>query len=98
MLAKTKKQTLIKKYKQHEKDTGSPEVQVAILSEKIRSLTSHLAEHRKDHSSRRGLLQMVNKRRKLLNYLEKEDEKRYKKVVKALGLKRIEEENEPATA
>jgi small subunit ribosomal protein S15 len=92
MLAKTKKQTLIKKYKTHEKDTGSPEVQVAILSEKIKDLTRHLGEHRKDVSSRRGLLQMVNKRRKLLNYLQKEDEKRYKKVIKALGLKRKENE------
>jgi len=92
MLAKTKKQSLIKKHKTHEQDTGSPEVQVAILSEKIKDLTRHLGMHRKDVSSRRGLLQMVNKRRKLLNYLEKEDEKRYKKVVKALGLKRKEGE------
>ena len=92
MLAKTKKQTLIKKYKTHQQDTGSPEVQVAILSEKIKDLTKHLGEHRKDVSSRRGLLQMVNKRRKLLNYLQKEDEKRYKKIIKALGLKRKEQE------
>ena len=87
MLAKNKKQSLIKKHKTHEQDTGSPEVQVAILTEKIKDLTRHLGVHRKDASSRRGLLQMVNKRRKLLNYLEKEDEKRYKKVVKSLGLK-----------
>jgi len=87
MLAKNKKQALIKKHKTHEQDTGSPEVQVAILSEKIKDLTKHLGVHRKDVSSRRGLLQMVNKRRKLLGYLEKEDEKRYKKVVKTLGLK-----------
>ncbi len=88
MLKKTKKQNLIKKYKTHKEDTGSPEVQVAILTEKIKELTRHLSEHHKDVSSRRGLLQMVNKRRKLLNYLEKENEKRYKKVVKSLSLKR----------
>ncbi len=88
MLGKTKKKNLIKKYKTHKEDTGSPEVQVAILTEKIKELTRHLGEHRKDVSSRRGLLQMVNKRRKLLNFLEKEDEKRYKKVVKQLNLKR----------
>jgi len=92
MLKKTRKQTLIKKHKQHESDTGSPEVQVAILTEKIKDLTKHLGQHRKDFSSRRGLLQMVNNRRKLLNFLEKEDEKRYKKVVKDLGLKRKEAE------
>ncbi|MFO0702840.1 MAG: 30S ribosomal protein S15 [Candidatus Andersenbacteria bacterium] len=92
MLAKTKKQALIKKHKTHDQDTGSPEVQVAILTQKIKDLTGHLGVHRKDASSRRGLLQMVNKRRKLLNYLEKEDEKRYKKVTKALGIKRKEDE------
>lgn len=92
MLAKTKKQTLIKKFKTHQQDTGSPEVQVAILSEKIKDLTKHLGEHHKDVSSRRGLLQMVNKRRKLLNYLQKEDEKRYKKIIKSLGLKHKENE------
>lgn len=92
MLAKTKKQALIKKHKTHEGDTGSPEVQVAILTQKIKDLTGHLGVHRKDVSSRRGLLQMVNKRRKLLNYLAKEDEKRYKKVTKALGIKHKEDE------
>jgi small subunit ribosomal protein S15 len=91
MLEKTRKQTLIKKYKTHQEDTGSPEVQVALLTEKIKDLTLHLGQHRKDFSSRRGLLQMVNKRRKLLNFLEKEDEKRYKKLVKTVGLKRGEE-------
>ncbi|MFO0704855.1 MAG: 30S ribosomal protein S15 [Candidatus Andersenbacteria bacterium] len=90
MLAKSKKQALIKKHKTHGQDTGSPEVQVALLSEKIKDLTRHLGEHRKDASSRRGLLQMVNKRRKLLNYLEKEDEKRHKKLLKSLGLKHKE--------
>lgn len=80
------KQELIKEYATHEGDTGSPEVQIAILSEKINKLSSHLKEHKKDKHSRRGLLGMVEKRRKLLKYLEKESEERYEELVEKLGL------------
>ena len=73
--------------KRHEKDTGSPEYQIALFTEKIKRLTSHLKKNKKDFHSRRGLLKMVAKRRKLMAYLEKTDEKAYKKIVKELGLK-----------
>lgn len=88
MLEKEKKQKIISKYKIHEDDTGSPEVQISILTERINELTEHLKKHTKDNASRRGLLKMVNKRRSLLNYLKKEDEKRYNDLVKKLGLKK----------
>jgi small subunit ribosomal protein S15 len=87
-LTKEEKEEIIKKYKLHNKDTGSPEVQVALLTEKIRKLLLHLKTHKKDVHSKRGLLKMVAKRRKLLRYLEKEDKKRYKEIIKKLGLKR----------
>lgn len=77
----------MKKAKLHETDTGSPEVQIALLSEEIERLTEHLKKHAKDNASRRGLLKMVAKRRRLLLYLKQEDEKRYSKVTKALNLK-----------
>ncbi len=73
--------------KRHEKDTGSPEYQIALFTEKIKKLTSHLKKNKKDFHSRRGLLKMVAKRRKLMAYLAKTDEKTYKKIVKELGLK-----------
>ena len=75
-------------YRLHEKDTGSVEVQVALLTSRIRELTEHLKTHTKDHSSRRGLIMMVNKRRKLLNYVQKKDEERYKELIRKLGLRK----------
>ena len=81
------KASVIKSYKLHDTDTGSSEVQIAILSEEIDRLSSHLKNHVKDNHSRRGLLKMVAKRRRLLNYLKDEDEKRYNSLVKKLGLK-----------
>lgn len=80
------KQKIISQFATVKGDTGSPEVQVALLTEKINKLTSHLKEHKKDVHSRRGLLSMVSKRRRLLNYLLKKDEDRYKEVVQKLGL------------
>ncbi|MFH0907021.1 MAG: 30S ribosomal protein S15 [bacterium] len=88
MLKTIKKSKIIKEYKIHEKDTGSSDVQIAIFTEQIEELTKHLKKHPKDNHSRRGLLKMVAKRRKLLDYLKNEDEKRYKKVIKKLGLKK----------
>ncbi len=75
-------------YKLHEQDTGSAEVQVALLTARIRELTDHLKLHKKDHSSRRGLIMMVNKRRKLLTYVQKKDEGRYKELIAKLGLRK----------
>ena len=83
-----KKQELITKYAQSEGDTGSPEVQVAILTDRIVTLTDHFKEHKKDNHSRRGLLQMVNKRRSLLDYLKRKDEARYQGLIKSLGLRK----------
>lgn len=84
----------MKKYATHKGDTGSPEVQIAILSAEIEELTEHLKTHRKDNSSRRGLLGKVHQRRKLMTYLSKEDEKRYQTIIKKLKLKKIKEETE----
>jgi small subunit ribosomal protein S15 len=75
-------------FKRGEQDTGSVEVQVALLSARIKELTEHLKSHSKDHSSRRGLIMMVNKRRKLLNYLQKKDDARYKDLIAKLGLRK----------
>ena len=83
-----RKQELIVEYGAKEGDTGSPDVQVAILSERIRNLTSHLGDHKKDHHSRRGLLIMVGKRRRLLDYVKKRDQSRYQELIKSLGLRR----------
>ncbi len=88
MLKQEEKTKIIKKHEIHEKDTGSSEVQVALLSEEIKRLLGHLKKYPKDFHSKRGLLKMVSKRRRLLAYLKKEDEKRYNKVVKAIGLKK----------
>jgi len=82
------KQEVIDKFKRHESDTGSPEVQIALLTARIQHLTEHLQEHRKDHHSRRGLLKMVGKRRRLLRYLQNTDIERYRKVLSELGLRR----------
>lgn len=83
-----RKQELIAEYGRVNGDTGSPEVQVAILSERIRNLTDHLNTHKKDHHSRRGLLKLVGRRRGLLDYLKSEDQSRYETVIKQLGLRR----------
>jgi small subunit ribosomal protein S15 len=83
-----RKQALIKEYATGANDTGSPEVQVAILSERIANLTEHFKGHLKDNHSRRGLLKMVSQRRSLLDYLEKTDDARYKKIIDRLGLRR----------
>jgi small subunit ribosomal protein S15 len=88
MLTSRKKQNVIKDMQSHETDTGSAQVQVALLTRQIKELSSHLKKNPKDNSSRRGLLKMVSKRRKLLSYLALEDESLYQKVVKKLGLKR----------
>ena len=84
---KEKKQSIIDAYKTHEGDTGSPEVQVAILTERINHLNEHLKQFKKDHHSRRGLLKMVGQRRGLLNYLEKKDIERYRALIEKLGLR-----------
>jgi len=82
------KQELIQNYRVHEGDTGSPEVQIALLTERIRHLTDHLKTHRKDHSSRRGLLKMVGRRASLLKYLQRHDRQRYQTVIERLGIRR----------
>lgn len=88
MIKTKKKQKVIADFKIHEGDTGSADVQIAVLTERIEELSRHLKKHVKDNHSRRGLLQMVSQRRKFLSYLKKNDEKRYLKVVKKLGLKK----------
>ena len=82
-----KKQEIIKKFARHEGDTGSPEVQIAILTERINNLTEHIKQHKKDLHSRRGLIGMVNQRRKLLNYLKRKNPERYKEIIQALGIR-----------
>ena len=82
------KSKVIEEYKKHEGDTGSPEVQVALLTERINHLTSHVKVHKKDHHSRRGLLMLVGQRRRLLNYLMKSEITRYRKLIESLGLRR----------
>lgn len=79
---------IIEKYKRHEGDTGSPEVQIALLTERINHLTAHLKMHKKDHHSRRGLLMMVGQRRGLLNYLIKTDIERYRTIISQLGIRK----------
>ncbi len=86
-LPKDEKSNIIGEFKIHDNDTGSPEVQIAILSRRIDDLTEHLKEHKKDHHSRRGLLKMVGQRRRLLRYLRENDVERYREVVKKLGLR-----------
>ncbi len=88
MLEKKDKDAIIKKFQTHKDDTGSPEVQIAILSKEIDQVSEHLKIHKKDNHSRRGLLQMVGNRRRLLRYLKGEDEKRYDKLVDKLKLKK----------
>jgi len=88
MMAKEEKTKIIKDFEVHEGDTGSPEVQIALLTKRIEELTGHLKTHRKDHSSRRGLLKMVGTRSALLKYLSKKDVKRYREVISRLGLRK----------
>ena len=87
-LTQERKQQLISEYKVHETDTGSPEVQVAVLTENITNLNNHLRTHKKDHHSRRGLLKMVGQRRRLLAYLKNNDIRRYSALIERLGLRR----------
>ena len=88
MLASTQKKTLIKGHSRHAKDTGSPEVQIAIFTEKIKQLTEHLKTHKGDNHSRRGLLTMVSKRRRLLDYLKTNNSDRYRDVIGKLGIRK----------
>lgn len=88
MLSQEKKQEIIDHFRIHETDTGSPEVQIALLTERINTLTDHLKEHKKDFNSQRGLLQMVGRRRGMLNYLRKNYPQRYQKVINSLGLRK----------
>ena len=88
MLAEERKKEMITDFQTHEGDTGSPEVQVALLSGRIEYLTEHFKTHKKDHHSRRGLLKLVGQRRSMLDYLKKKDVERYRKLIKRLGLRR----------
>lgn len=87
-LAKQAKREIITKYRAHGKDTGTPEVQIALLSERIQQLTEHFKTHQSDHGSRRGLLTLVSKRRRLLTYLKAHDAERYKALIQKLGIRR----------
>ncbi|MGE0788895.1 MAG: 30S ribosomal protein S15 [Sandaracinaceae bacterium] len=87
-LTTDKKSELITKFRQHDGDTGSPEVQIALLTERIGYLTDHFKTHMKDHHSRRGLLQLVSRRRRLLDYLRRTDVERYRKVITELGIRK----------
>lgn len=87
-MLKQEKTEIINKYALHEGDTGSPEVQIALLTKRINDLTDHLKTHKKDHHSRRGLLKMVGQRRNLLNYLTKTDIERYRKIIAELGIRK----------
>ena len=88
MLDKNQKEEIINEYKLHEGDTGSPEVQIAILTHRINSVNEHLKDHKKDHHSRRGLLKMVGQRRGLLKYLRNNDIERYRTLIESLGIRR----------
>lgn len=88
MLTTKEKTKVIEEFKRHEKDTGSEEVQIALLTEEIKRLLAHLKKHKKDLHSRRGLLKMVAKRKKLLNYLKEENVKKYNSVIKKIGVKK----------
>jgi len=88
VLVTDKKQEIITSFKRHDSDTGSPEVQIAILTERITYLTEHFKVHKKDHHSRRGLLKIVGQRRRLLDYLKKKDVERYRAIIEKLGIRR----------
>ena len=87
-LTKEKKEGIISNYQTHESDTGSPEVQIALFTERINKLTDHFKIHKKDHHSRRGLLKLVGQRRRLLDYLKKKDIQRYREIIEKLGLRK----------
>ena len=87
-LVKENKKRIITTYKEHDKDTGSPSVQIALLTERINTLSEHFKAHKRDHASRRGLLQMVSTRRKLLEYLKRTDPKKYQEILKKLDLRK----------
>ena len=87
-MTQAEKTAIMQEYATHEGDTGSPEVQIAVLTKRINDLTEHLKEHHKDHHSRRGLLKMVGQRRRLLDYLKKKDLEKYRSLIKELGLRR----------
>lgn len=87
-ISQERKDEIIKEYRVHETDTGSPEVQIAVLTAEINALNEHLRTHKKDHHSRRGLLKMVGRRRHLLNYLRNKDIQRYRELIKSLGIRR----------
>ena len=87
-MLREEKTAIIKEYAKHEGDTGSPEVQIALLTKRINDLTDHLRTHKKDHQSRRGLLKMVGQRRNLLNYLMKNDIERYRSIIARLGIRK----------
>ncbi|MEN6464353.1 MAG: 30S ribosomal protein S15 [Syntrophaceae bacterium] len=88
MLVSDKKKEIITSYRSHDNDTGSPEVQIALLSARIQYLTEHFKSHKKDHHSRRGLLKIVGQRRRILDYLKKKDVERYRAVIQRLGIRR----------
>jgi len=88
MVSPQEKQEIIRKYGANEKDTGSPEVQIALFTKRIKEITEHLRTHPKDHASRRGLILLVGKRRRLLNYLMKKDIERYRRIIKELGIRK----------
>jgi len=88
VLARERKQSVISQYRTHQTDTGSPQVQIAVLSERIGELTEHFKTHAKDHASRRGLLMMVSRRRRLLDYLKSHDSESYKDVIQKLGIRK----------
>lgn len=88
VMAKDQKTEVVNNFRVHEKDTGSPEVQIALLTSRISELTEHLKTHKKDHASRRGLLMLVGRRSRLLKYLSKNDKERYQKVIERLGLRK----------
>ena len=87
-LTKEEKQEIIKEFGKNEQDSGTAEVQIAILTKRINKLNSHFAEHKKDHASRRGLMQMVGKRRRLLDYVARKDIERYRAIIKKLGIRK----------
>ncbi len=88
MITKDKRKELVEGFRTHEKDSGSPQVQVALLTERIKSITEHLKTHRKDHTTRRGLLMLVGQRNRLLRYLSKTDQTGYQKLIQTLGLRK----------
>jgi len=88
MISKEKKEEVIKEYQREEGDTGSPEVQIALLTERIKELTEHLKEHKNDNHSRRGLLKMVGRRKRMLKYLQNNDVERYRELISSLGIRK----------